>query len=299
MLRKLLKYDLASVGRYWWILVPSSLGVSCIGGLAFRYLIYAAEHDDQSNVLLTLFAMLALIVCFIALAGSLVATPILVYIRFYKHLFTDEGYLTFTLPVSRRSLLLSKTLNAIIWTVGQMLLWFTCFGILLTIAGTGSSVFSSEMSEMLHEFRWLMSMIGYSLNEAIGTLGETIGLHWLIIWLIEGVLIFICACIYSVCSFQFSITVGAVIAKKAKVFVGIGIQYGLSSVLSFVTQMATLIIVPALFEGLAQLAPDPTNAEIGWIITLLLAIVLMMALALVAVLYYTTLGLLERKLNLS
>lgn len=291
MLRKLLKYDLASVGRYWWILVPSSLGVSCIGGFAFRYLIYAAEHDDQSNVLLTLFAILALIVCFIALAGSLVATPILVYIRFYKHLFTDEGYLTFTLPVSRRSLLLSKTLNAIIWTVGQMLLWFTCFGILLTIAGTGSSVFSSEMSEMLHEVRWLMSMIGDSLNEVIE-------LRWPIIWLIEGVLIFICMCIYLVCSFQFSITVGAVIAKKAKVFVGIGIQYGLSSVLSFVTQMATLIILPVLSDGLMQLAPDPTNAEIGWIITLLLAIVLMMALALVAVLYYTTLGMLERKLNL-
>ena len=52
-------------------------------------------------------AMLLVIACVMAIIASAVVTELLVFVRFYKNFFTDEGYLTFTLPVSRKDLLLS------------------------------------------------------------------------------------------------------------------------------------------------------------------------------------------------
>ena len=61
--------------------------------------------------------------CFAISAGDLLC--ILYFgIRFYKNLFTDEGYLMHTLPVSPDRLLLSKTAVATIWTYVYSLLLY-------------------------------------------------------------------------------------------------------------------------------------------------------------------------------
>ncbi|MDO5291891.1 MAG: hypothetical protein Q4F05_03985 [bacterium] len=62
----------------------------------------------------------------IAFAIGCFALPIgsIIYIiyRFYKNLFTDEGYLTFTLPVSRMQIIGSKYLVSCSWFAGSLLL---------------------------------------------------------------------------------------------------------------------------------------------------------------------------------
>lgn len=47
----------------------------------------------------------------------LLLTLVLMVYRFYKNLMTDEGYLMFTLPVSRSQLIWSKLLVALVWSV--------------------------------------------------------------------------------------------------------------------------------------------------------------------------------------
>ncbi len=61
----------------------------------------------------------------IAMVLGCIALPIgsVIYImyRFYKNLFSDEGYLTFTLPVTRMQIILSKFITGCTWFAGSLL----------------------------------------------------------------------------------------------------------------------------------------------------------------------------------
>ena len=47
-----------------------------------------------------------------------VTTVVLMILRFYRNLMTDEGYLMFTLPVSTTELIFSKLIVSIVWFLG-------------------------------------------------------------------------------------------------------------------------------------------------------------------------------------
>ena len=55
-----------------------------------------------------------------AVVAFCVVSTILVYVRFFKNFFSDEGYLTFSFPVPRRTLYLAKTVNAFIWNLATV-----------------------------------------------------------------------------------------------------------------------------------------------------------------------------------
>ena len=117
MFKKLLKYDMKATWRVWWILIPSLFGLSTLFALSLRIITETAEQENPHvfTILLSLLSMLFMSIAYIGFFGSIVMTEVLVFVRFYKNLFTDEGYLTFTLPVSRPTILLSKTVNAPNW----------------------------------------------------------------------------------------------------------------------------------------------------------------------------------------
>ena len=137
MFRKLLKYDLKYIWRLWWIMAISLLGLSVVGSSALRYVISSAIADDVT--FFTIIATFFLFICFMAIMFSLVFTEIMIFVRFYKHFFTDEGYLTFTLPVSRKSLLLSKTLSGLIWIWANVILIIICVMIFMLISPPAAS----------------------------------------------------------------------------------------------------------------------------------------------------------------
>ena len=104
MLKKLLRYDFKSVLRYWWIAAVSTVGLALVGGWS----ISVFENQKQLPEMLYVVATLAAIVAVLGGVAFAIMTVILLFSRFYKNFFTDEGYLTFTLPVTRTSLLNSK-----------------------------------------------------------------------------------------------------------------------------------------------------------------------------------------------
>ena len=110
MFKKVLKYDMRSIYNIWWIIAATVLGVSVFGAFALRFTI--ANINDPDGSLLAVFSMFAAILSIVAVISSIAVTSLLTHYRFYKNFYTDEGYLTFTLPVSRKVLLLSKTVNA-------------------------------------------------------------------------------------------------------------------------------------------------------------------------------------------
>jgi len=284
MLKKLLKYDMVAVWRFWWILALGVLGLSTVGAFVLRFVITYIENPNFS--FFTTIGILFLVLCGLAVFSSYYATYIFVYLRFYKNFFTDEGYLTFTLPVSRRQLFLSKTLNALIWQVSHIFLLLLAALIVATFAPppTDGGLINPEVL--------------YQIGDFFSTLWRAVG-GWTIVYLLEALLLAVIGELFSIGLIHFCITIGAIIAKKAKLLAAIGIYYAINMAFSFAAQIFGTISLMILIEGfLYRMQGMSPNTECLAISLILLVICAMMA-VLVSLLYCGTLDRIERKLNLA
>ena len=106
MLSKLLKKDLKKNMRWMWILFVGTIGVA---------LITRATKELGENV--AFFKIVAVIVegVFYGLAVNLIIQPFLRnFLNFQRSFYSDEAYLTHTLPVTKNQLISSKYLTALI-----------------------------------------------------------------------------------------------------------------------------------------------------------------------------------------
>ena len=112
--------------------------------------------EQSSNIFVELFASLIIIAYIFCLAAVSFCITICTAVRFYKNLFTDEGYLMFTLPVKTSELLLSKILVAALWRlISYICILFSILGIASVAAayiGDTSIVhFFKEFGDLLKE----------------------------------------------------------------------------------------------------------------------------------------------------
>ena len=298
MLRKLLKYDFKSVWRVWWIAAIITLGSSVIGSFALRFFLslttapgVAAESPEITfayiiSLILFLFSLLAIV-------ASVFVMEILVYWRYYKHFFSDEGYLTFTLPVSRKQLLLSKTLNAVIWTAIHAVLLTVCTLIFMIISpnpGPGDGFFNPVL------FYWIKEAISF----AVPPLFELFGAGWIIAYTLIGLIGSFGVTLFSISLVHFCITLGAVIAKKHKLLAAIGTYYLVNAVISFVAQAFITLFTLFIAGRFVVLLLEITSASVGCLVFFLIFFMIACVIwALASILYFWTLGALERKLNLA
>ena len=225
--------------------------------------------------------MFFLVVSFIGIFGSLVVTEVLVFVRFYKNFYTDEGYLTFTLPVKRSKLLLSKTLNSIIWFALHTALILVCVVIFLGL-GIGSSMGTPPLKTVGISIGWLWDKVGW----------------WLIVYAVEAILLFVVLSAFTTCLVQLCITIGAIVAKKQKVLAAVGIYYLVNTVLSTVGSICLVVFLSGL-EGFTVLLGGLSALAANAAIALVLLIAILASLLVVLIVYFMTLGRIERKLNLA
>lgn len=121
MLRKLIKHDLKSLNH----ILPVMHGALLIITLLFRF--FMGSFMIFPTASLTSFFLYTIFL--IIIMG---ATTLLIGIHFYKSLFSDEGYLTHTLPVTSSQLLLSKTAAGSVWISINITLTLLCACIMLS-----------------------------------------------------------------------------------------------------------------------------------------------------------------------
>ena len=281
MFGKLLKYDFKYVARIWWMLAVGVLGLSVAASLVFRA-IFLNINSNGFFTFLSVLGMFFLVVSFIGIFGSLVVTEVLVFVRFYKNFYTDEGYLTFTLPVKRSKLLLSKTLNSIIWFALHTALILVCVVIFLGL-GIGSSMGTPPLKTVGISIGWLWDKVGW----------------WLIVYAFEAILLLVALSAFTTCLIQLCITIGAIVAKKQKVLAAVGIYYLVNTVLSTVGSVFLVVFLTGLFEGFTVLLGDLSALAANAAIALVLLIAILASLLVVLIVYFMTLGRIERKLNLA
>ena len=142
MLGKLLKQDFRATAR---IILPVYAAVPVLG--LFTNLI-TRLCENQNGFLIRAIGALVSFVFSLSLIAAVVTTVVLMILRFYRNLMTDEGYLMFTLPVNRHQLIWSKLLSALIYTAASaMAVTLSILLVLLPIADW--SGFWGNLGELL------------------------------------------------------------------------------------------------------------------------------------------------------
>lgn len=114
MLGKLIKYDFKALSRYLIVIHGMLLITAVLGRLLFvgRF----AEHpNDGLSDFSAVVMIIGILVYVILFMTAVFGTLLLIAIHFYKNLYSDEGYLTHTLPVSSGQLLISKAISGSVW----------------------------------------------------------------------------------------------------------------------------------------------------------------------------------------
>ncbi len=275
MFNKVFKYDFNYVFRFWWIFAVTSLGVSVVGGLLVRSLIEMTTSTIQSDFqdFLIFLCFLGLFMLIVMLCFFPAASTIGCLIRYYKNFFSDEGYLTFTLPVSRTTLLNSKILNyATFSTISLLVLLVDALIIAFIGTAEGTIQFFKDLGHAIFYSDWTGSLIAL---------------------LVLIPILLITALFMGVCVFYLSITIGSVISKKHKVLVGIGVYYGINMLLSGVQQLFYFLTSAMFFNDLSY--TYDTFAVLN--VYMLFSVILYLAIGIVS--YCINLYCLKNKLNLS
>lgn len=275
MLKKLLRYDFKSVLRYWWIAAVSTLGLAIIGGWS----ISVFENQKELPEMLYVVATLAAIIAVLGGVAFSILTVILLFSRFYKNFFTDEGYLTFTLPVTRSSLLNSKLITSV--STVLMTGFVIAFDVLLALCiGFHEEVFVKEFWEEL----------GKAISEYFNDYGI-----YAVISILEFIVSSILTVVISVLFATCCITIASIIAKKAKVITAIAIYYVANSTVIFGLTMYNLFAMEALYDWMYN---APRYYENSTAALMSLCTILFKGIFCV-VLYVFQYWMLDRKLNLS
>lgn len=282
MFSKLLKHDFISVGRIWWIAALSVLGISVAGGFGLADIIIHAEDYDYFPI--GIFGVMMTYMVFVAFG---IITTVLLFIRYFKNFFTDEGYLTFTLPVKRSTLYWSKTVNSFIWQCLTGLVVFLSLFIVFLI--------SPSPEESYLNFA---AFLFYTVKDLIASLYLSIG-FWLYVYALLILVLIILYYLFSAMLVELCITVGAIIVKRAKVLVAIGLMYGISGVISTVSTLMYFGL-PSWSYTLAD-TYGAVAAKDGALAlpALVLAFLCVGSAVLCTIISNVTVGCLERKLNLA
>lgn len=270
MFLKLLKNDLKSIFKYWWIGAVVSLFLSVIGGFILEFL---SKYDGRNDTL-EIFSVLGFMLVVGGISAFALLSEILIFARYYNNCFTDEGYLTFTLPVKRSQLLNSKFIASLIVNAATGLCLYTNVINIFVIAFRDDKDFWNSFVYMFEEIPDFAS-------------------EWL--YVAEALVLFVGLVVLSTLLMFVCITFASVVAKKGKVFAAIGIYYGVTMVISFFLQIVYTIGGVWLFEWIATLS----EAFIKSFVALFLFVIILFVVTMCVVLYTLTLWMIDKKLNLS
>ena len=227
MVKKLIKYDFQS---YFRLLLPVQLIL--IGIAAVNRIVQFFENSD-STVYTSIFTS-SLVLYIIAIIVLLLMTVIVSIVRFYQGMYTNEGYLSHTLPVTPAQHITAKLLTSFLFYLGTLLAVFLSF-MVITLGDVNIEIFKA---------------FGYLARQFFSEYGFQGA-----IYIAEAVLALIALCATTFLLYYFCISVGQLVSRK-KVLLAFGVYFGLY----VLTQIAGTILII-----LITLSPEWLDNIIGWL----------------------------------
>lgn len=235
MLGKLIKYDLKAVNRYL-IVIHAFLILASVFMRIFLTGRLFAEGIDFDNQKTAVYFIL-FFTAFVLLIGAIAfATQLIIAMRFYKNLFSAEGYLTHTLPVTTGEHLLSKTISGCIWGIINVIFFHIS---ILIVAATPYTID-------------LFVKNSFKIQSELGFTDESSSLS------ITGfLLLYLAVCLISVVTnivlFYASIAIGQLIYSH-KILGAVAAYFVISTVFSFVA------LILMAFSGLLGASMHPSDS---------------------------------------
>lgn len=174
MLSTLLKHEFSATWRVPVALEALLILLGIMGAVTIGYI---PQAEDSMGTSILLFVFMALY--YVGIIAANIVTIVYLVMRYYKNLYTSQGYLTFTLPVKTSSIITSKVITGSVW----MLLAYICtiLSILITLFGIISRVIlsPSDFVSIMHEFQgtsdilnpgFILSVIFLIIVSALGTI---------------------------------------------------------------------------------------------------------------------------------
>lgn len=253
MLGKLFKHDFASIGRVTFPIFIA-LTIASLIGKFFIFLASKKSFVDSASTgfykilknLSSVFEVLYILAIIVAVAGIF----IFIIYRFYQSIYTDEGYLTLTLPVKSHQILFSKLLSAFVWSV---LTYAIAFLDLFIILRTKDTV--NTFSKIKDAFADIFSDISAGMNISNGTL------------ITELVILAIITIFAQYLIFYTSITAGCSFATKHKLLGTIVAFIVISIIMQILTKGQVHFLNNFLTEKISDLSTDQFKATQATIIT--------------------------------
>lgn len=173
MLGKLMKHEWRSTSKMGCLMLGAVAVVTLLGWLSFQAPAWQnLSGRGRGASWMNVFSVFTLMMYAMLLACCTFGFWIYLGVRFYRTMYTDQGYLTHTLPVSKHQILISKILISGLWTlllrIGVYLsLFFIIFSMIWTIAPESylpSDVFGAVW-ELLTEME---SLFGFRAAHVLG-----------------------------------------------------------------------------------------------------------------------------------
>lgn len=253
MLGKLFKHDFRALSR---TLLPLHIGVAGAGLMASIMMTVALRVGSNSDFsmlrsMMSVMSGVGSVLLIIAVAASALVTLLLVVGRVYKNLMSDEGYLTFTLPVTAGQQLWSKLLTGLVWVVINALV-IALVIVLYALFGTNSA-------GVLNVDIWA------GLTDLLRALtGMTVEYPATPLLVAQVIVLAITVGAQTLLQLYLAVILGCTLAKKHKILASVGLWFVINivrnivmallgtGVLVFGTELANIRMTDTLAMGLVQ-----------------------------------------------
>ena len=276
MVKKLFKHEISYYVRSMLPIYSILLVIAAVSRV-----IQFFEADNTLYNTLNIISILTYIVGVVATFGM---TTVFTIIRYYRNLFTSEGYLSFTLPVTPTQHILSKLATAVITHIASLIVVLTSVCII-----TAGDVFTEVVKAINYLFDQLPALFT---QEFV----KTTAAQWqanLRLFIVELVVMMLAMIIYLMLLYYACITVGQMFNKN-RIIAAVGVYFGYY----MVTQaIGTVLVIVSQFLPWERFSEIFHAAPFGTIHTIVIGYVLL-ELALATGLFFVSRAIVRRKLNL-
>ena len=284
MFSRLLKHEWRANAGLLGLLSLATAGIGVLATVVLRILVSTSgslwwDVPEGLGVVLVVALGMFLFFSVVALVVYAVAVQVILLFRFYKNKYTDEGYLTFTLPVKPSQIFWSSFLNMLIWLGISFLVVFGVVFLAVLFGTAEDGLVNTDVFDAMKDLLEFFRVIDWQM-----LLQEQYSIPYMVVL---GLTVLISP-FYALFMPMACITAGAVLAKKHKILASFGVYYGVNFVVGIITSVAS--VAPTI---LMMNSRDPEGL---YLVSVGIQLVIRLALTIGA--YCFTIHVMKKKLNL-
>lgn len=204
MVRKLIKYDFRSYFRLLFPVQLIILGFALINRI-IQFFEPPLHSTGAASTIYSAMFVSTLVLYIISIVVCIVMTVIVGMVRFYQGMYTNEGYLSHTLPVKPEQHIFAKLLTSVIFCLGGLLAMFLSF-MIITAGDVNIEIFKAFF---------------YLLGKFFNEFGVNGGLY-----IAEGILFLCTYVLFVFLKLYCCISVGQLVKRK-KILLAFGVFFGI------------------------------------------------------------------------